>query len=58
MECSAISVLSQFREEDIFHFFYAAGSLDCEDWDARSLSNEANPLQKDRIATLDMELAQ
>ena len=57
MECSAISALAQFREKDIFHFFYAADNLDCEEWDARSLSNEANPLQKDRIATLAMELA-
>lgn len=57
MECSAIAALAQFREKDIFHFFYAADNLDCEDWDARSLSNEANPLQKDRIATLAMELA-
>lgn len=57
MECSALAALAQFREKDIFHFFYAADNLDCEEWDARSLSNEANPLQKDRIATLAMELA-
>ncbi|MEF9992638.1 MAG: nucleoside phosphorylase [Romboutsia sp.] len=57
MECSAISALAQFREKDIFHFFYAADNLDCEEWDARSLSNEANPLQKDKIATIAMELA-
>ena len=57
MECSAVAALAQFREKDIFHFFYAADNLDCEEWDARSLSNEDNPLQKDRIATLAMELA-
>lgn len=33
-----------------------ADNLDSEEWDARSLSNEAYPLQKDRIATLAMEL--
>ncbi|MGL5315345.1 MAG: nucleoside phosphorylase [Peptostreptococcaceae bacterium] len=57
MECSAVAALSQFREKDIFHFFYAADNLDCEEWDVRGLSNEANPLEKDRIATLAMELA-
>lgn len=57
MECSAIAALSQFREKDIFHFFYAADNLDSEKWDERSLSNNSNPLQKDRIATLAMELA-
>ena len=57
MECSAIAALAQFREKDVFHFFYAADNLDCEEWDARSISNEDNPLEKDRIATLAMELA-
>ncbi len=57
MECSAVAALAQFREKDIFHFFYAADNLDSEEWNARSLSNEVNPLQKDRIATLAMELA-
>ncbi|MGL6185066.1 MAG: nucleoside phosphorylase [Clostridium chrysemydis] len=57
MECSAVAALSQFRDKDIFHFFYAADNLDSEEWDARSLSNEANPLEKDRIATIAMELA-
>lgn len=57
MECSAVAALAQFREKDIFHFFYAADNLDCEEWDCRSLSNEVNSLQKDKIATLAMELA-
>lgn len=57
MECSAVAALAQFREKDIFHFFYAADNLDNEVWDERSLSNDANPLEKDRIATLAMELA-
>lgn len=57
MECSAVAALAQFREKDIFHFFYAADNLDCEQWDERSLSNESNPLQKDRVATLAMNLA-
>lgn len=57
MECSAVAALAQFREKNIFHFFYAADNLDGENWDERSLSNGANPLEKDRIATLAMELA-
>ncbi|WP_310604156.1 nucleoside phosphorylase [Anaerosporobacter sp.] len=57
MECSAVAALAQFREKEIFHFFYAADNLDAEEWDARSLSNETNPLEKDKIATLAMELA-
>lgn len=57
MECSAIAALAQFREKDIFHFFYAADNLDCEEWDKRSLSNESNLPQKDKIATLALELA-
>lgn len=50
-------IYRETREKDIFHFFYAADNLDCEEWDCRSLSNEVNPLQKDKIATLAMELA-
>ena len=57
MECSAVAALAQFREKDVFHFFYAADNLDCEVWDARSIFNQANPIEKDRIATLAMELA-
>ena len=57
MECSAVGALAQFREKDIFHFFYAADNLDHEQWDQRSLSNTANLLEKDRIALLAMELA-
>lgn len=57
MECSAVAALAEFREKDVFHFFYAADNLDNEEWDARSLANSANVLEKDRIAVLAMELA-
>lgn len=57
MECSAIAAFAQFREKDIFQFFYAADNLDSEAWDERSLANQANPIEKDRIALLAMELA-
>lgn len=58
MECSAITALADFREKDIFQFFYAADNLDQEEWDMRSLSNSANLIQKDRIALLAMEIAE
>ena len=56
MECSAVAALADFREKEIFHFFYAADNLDHETWDSRSLSNDAKLIQKDKIATLAMEL--
>lgn len=57
MECSAVAALAEFREKEVFQFFYAADNLDNETWDARSLGNESNVLEKDRIAMLAMELA-
>jgi uridine phosphorylase len=57
MECSAVAALAQFRGKEVFHFFYAADNLDNEVWDERSLSNEANVVEKDRIAYLALELA-
>lgn len=57
MECSAVAALADFRDKEVFHFFYAADNLDNEEWDARSLSNSAEILEKDRIALLAMELA-
>ena len=57
MECSAVAALAEFREKEVFQFFYAADNLDNETWDARSLGNESNVLKKDRIAMLAMELA-
>ena len=57
MECSAVAALAEFREKEVFQFFYAADNLDNETWDARSISNESNILEKDRIAMLAMELA-
>lgn len=57
MECSAVAALAQFRGKEAFHFFYAADNLDSEVWDERSLSNDANVVEKDRIAYLALELA-
>lgn len=57
MECSAVAALADFRGKEIFHFFYAADNLDNEVWDARSLSNSTEILEKDRIALIAMEMA-
>lgn len=57
MECSAVTALADFRGKEVFQFFYAADNPDNEQWDARSLSNSAEVLEKDRIALLAMELA-
>ena len=57
MECSANAAVAKFRGKGLVHFFYAADNLDSEEWDARSLSNESNLEEKDKIAVLALELA-
>ncbi len=57
MECSAVAAFAQFRNVDVFHFFYAADNLDSVEWDKRSLDNKDFLLEKDRIAVLALELA-
>ncbi len=57
MECSADAAVAQFRGKELVQFFYAADNLDAEDWDARSLANEAKLEDKDKIATIALELA-
>lgn len=57
MECSADAAVAQLREKDLVQFFYAADNLDSEEWDVRSLSNDAKLEEKDRIAMIALELA-
>lgn len=57
MECSADAAVAQFRGKDLVQFFYAADNLDAEEWDVRSLSNSAKLEEKDRVATIALELA-
>lgn len=57
MECSANVAVAQFRRKDMIQFFYAADNLDSEEWDVRSLSNYDKLEEKDRIATIALELA-
>lgn len=57
MECASVAAVAQFRGKEALHFFYAADNLDAEEWDARSLSNNAKLDEKDRIAAIALEAA-
>ncbi|MBQ3544842.1 MAG: nucleoside phosphorylase [Lachnospiraceae bacterium] len=57
MECSALAAVAQFREKDIFQFFYTADCLEGDKWDKRSLSGDVKFEEKDLYANLAMELA-
>lgn len=57
MECSANAAVARFREKGLIQFFYAADNLDAEEWDMRSLSNDAKLEEKDAIAMIALELA-
>ncbi len=57
MECSAVAALAQFRDKDVFQFFYAADNLDGETWDMRSLGNLEKLSEKDKVALLAMDFA-
>lgn len=57
MECSAVAAVAQFRDKEVFQFFYAADNLDADKWDMRSLENGDRLDEKDKAALLAMELA-
>ena len=57
MECSALAAVAQFRGKNMFSFFYAADSLDTDEWDSRSLGNYDKVEEKDSIAMLAVQLA-
>ena len=57
MECSAVAAAAEFREKEVFQFFYAADNLDADRWDMRSLDNHDKLDEKDKAAMLAMELA-
>lgn len=57
MECASVAAVAQFRGKEALQFFYAADNLDAEEWDARSLSNDAMLEEKDRVAALALEAA-
>lgn len=55
MECASVAAVARFRGKEALHFFYAADNLNAEKWDERSLSNNANVEEKDRIALIALE---
>lgn len=57
MECSAVAAVAQFRKKELFQFFYTADCLDGDKWDRRSLSSDVKFEEKDRFASLALELA-
>lgn len=57
MECASVAAVAAFRGKETLQFFYAADNLDSEEWDARSLSNDAKKDEKDRIAAIALEAA-
>ena len=57
MEASAIKAVANFREKDVFQFFYAADNLDNEEWDKRSLMCSDKVDEKMKALYLALELA-
>lgn len=57
MECSAITALAQFRNKEVFQFFYAADNLDSAKWDKRSLGSNEKLSDKEKIGLLAIEFA-
>lgn len=57
MEASALQAVCNFRNIDLFVFFYAGDNLDAEKWDKRSLSGDIKLDEKSKIALLAFELA-
>ena len=56
MECSALQAVADFRNIDLFIFFYAGDNLDLPEWDKRSLFGDVKLDEKSRIALLALEL--
>lgn len=56
MECAALQAVADFRDVDLFMFFYAGDNLDLPEWDKRSLSGDVKLDEKSRIAILALEL--
>lgn len=52
-----IDSLSQFRNKEVFQFFYAADNLDSAKWDQRSLINNEKLSDKEMIGLLIIKFA-
>ncbi|MGT2846172.1 nucleoside phosphorylase [Streptococcus massiliensis] len=58
MECAAMVAWAAFREVSLCQFFYAADHLSEEKWDPRSLGNDADLDEKDKVAAIALAVAQ
>lgn len=56
MEASAVNAVANFREKEVFQFFYAADKIGSSSWDQRSLSNDAKLDEKKKIGLLALEM--
>lgn len=56
MEASAINAVANFRDKEVFQFFYAADNLSSSSWNQRSLSNSARLDEKKQIGLLALEM--
>lgn len=56
MEASAINAVADFRDKEVFQFFYAADKIVSSSWDQRSLSNSAKLDEKKKIGLLALEM--
>lgn len=52
-----IDSLSQFRNKEVFQFFYTADNLDSAKWDQRSLINNEKLSDKEMIGLLAIKFA-
>ncbi len=58
MECSAVAAFAEFRNVEVFYFFYSADNLDSKKWECRSLANCHRLEEKGEIAYLALLLAE
>lgn len=57
MECSAIAAVAAFRNKSIAQFFYSADNLDGDEYEKRSIANDANIDVKLKILDLAIGMA-
>ena len=57
MESAALQAVANFRQVDLFIFFYAGDNLAAESWDKRSFLGDIKLDEKSQIAYLALELA-
>ena len=56
MECSAMAAVAEFRNKELFQYFYAADNLDGAEWEERSLGNDSKLSEKEKIIYPALEL--